>query len=44
MEKRSLYLLWNKEMYMPPSAVQFRDFIAKNGLVFDEYRQRNHIE
>ena len=44
MEKRKLYLLWNKEAYMPPAAAQFRDFIFKNGLVFDEYRQRNHIE
>ncbi len=42
--KRKLYLLWNKEAYMPPAAAQFRDFIVRKGLVFDEYRQRNHIE
>lgn len=44
MEKRKLYLLWNKETYMPPAAAQFRDFVVTNGLVFDEYRQRNRIE
>ena len=44
MEKRKLYLLWNKETYTSPAVAQFRDFIVKNGLVFDEYRQRNHIE
>ena len=43
-EKRKLYLLWNKEAYIPPSAAEFRDFIIQNGLVFDEYRQRNQIE
>lgn len=44
MAKRKLYLLWRKKAYLPPAAVQFRDYIVKNGLVFDEYRQRNHIE
>lgn len=43
-DKRKLYLLWNKENYMPPAAAQFRDFVVKKGLVFDEYRRRNHIE
>jgi len=42
--KRKLYLLWNKESYLPPSAVQFRDFIIKQGVVFDEYRVRNNIQ
>ena len=42
--KRSLYLLWNKETYTPPAAAYFRDFIIQRGLVFDEYRMRNHIE
>ena len=43
-EKRKLYLLWNKETYMAPSAAQFRDFIIEQGSVFDEYRLRNHIQ
>lgn len=42
--KRKLYLLWNKEAYMPPSAAYFRDFVVKQGLVFDEYRMRNNIQ
>lgn len=43
-EKRKLYLLWNKETYMPPAAAQFRDFIIEQGLVFDGYRLRNNIQ
>lgn len=42
--KRKLYLMWNKENYLPPSAMQFRDFIIERGAVFDEYRQRNGIQ
>lgn len=42
--KRSLYLMWNKESYLPPSAVQFRDFVVKQGTVFDEYRLRSNIQ
>ncbi|MCR5826462.1 MAG: LysR family transcriptional regulator [Oscillospiraceae bacterium] len=41
--KRRLYLMWNKENYLPPSAAQFRDFIIAQGAVFDEYRLRNNI-
>lgn len=41
---RKLYLLWNKEAYMPPATAQFRDFVVQQGAVFDEYRQRNNIE
>ena len=42
--KRTLYLMWNKESYLPPSAAQFRDFIIQRGAVFDEYRVRNKIQ
>ena len=43
-EKRKLYLLWNKDTYMTPAAAQFRDFIINRGLVFNEYRLRNNIQ
>ncbi len=42
--KRELYLMWNKENYLPPSAAQFRDFVVAQGAVFDEYRRRNNIQ
>lgn len=42
--KRKLYLMWNRENYLPPAAAYFRDFISKQGLVFDEYRLRNNIQ
>ena len=42
--KRQLYLMWNKENYLPPSAAQFRDFVIAQGAVFDEYRFRNNIQ
>lgn len=42
--KRRLYLMWNRETYMPPAAASFRDFIVERGLVFDEYRKRQRIE
>lgn len=44
MRKRKLYLLWNKEVYMTPTAARFRDFIIERGLVFDEYRPHNNIQ
>lgn len=44
LDKRKLYLLWNKETHMAPVAERFRDFIINQGLVFDEYRLRNHIQ
>ena len=43
-EKRKLYLLWNKDVYLPPAATQFRDYVIGQGAVFEDYRQRNHIE
>jgi len=39
--QRKLYLLWNKERYMPSSAVCFRDFIIGRGMMFDQYLQRH---
>lgn len=42
-ENRKLYLLWNKDAYLPPAATQFRDYVMQQGAVFDEYRLRNHI-
>ena len=44
MEKRKLYLMWNKERYLSPAATEFRDFVVSSGAVFDEYRMRNHIQ
>ena len=41
--KRNLYLMWNKEEYLPPAAQRFRDFVVKSGLVFNEYRARKNI-
>ena len=43
-QKRKLYLLWNKETFLPAAATQFRDYIVRKGRVFDEYCLRNHIE
>lgn len=39
---RKLYLSWNREEYMPPAAEYFRDFIIRQGLVFDEFLSRNY--
>ncbi len=41
---RRLYLMWNKEAYMPPAAACFRDFIIERGLVFDEYLRRSRAQ
>ena len=38
--QRDLYLLWNKERYMPPAAGCFRDFIAGEKDLFDQYLMR----
>lgn len=38
---RDLYLMWNKERYIPPAAEYFRDFIIRSGKVFDQFRSRN---
>lgn len=38
--QRDLYLLWNKERYMPPAAGYFRDFIIREENLFDQYLKR----
>lgn len=38
--QRDLYLMWNKERYMPPAAGYFRDFIVKEQDLFDAYLKR----
>lgn len=38
--RRDIYLLWNKERYMPPAAGYFRDFIAAKEALFDQYLKR----
>lgn len=43
-EKRKLYLMWNKDGFLPPAAAYFRDYVVKQGAVFDEYRLRNNIQ
>lgn len=37
---RKLYLMWNKEAYLPPAAVSFREFIVRHGRVLDDYWAR----
>lgn len=39
---RRIYLSWNREEYMPPAAEYFRDFIIRQGAVFDEFLSRNY--
>ena len=41
--RRKLYLMWNKEAYLPPAATFFRDFIVKRGRVFDDYWVRSGV-
>lgn len=37
---RDLYLLWNKERYLPPAAGCFKDFIAEKESLFSQYLLR----
>ncbi len=37
---RQLYLLWNKEQYMPPAAAYFRDYVVRSGLIFNQFLER----
>ena len=39
--QRELYLMWNKNRYIPPAAEYFRDFVARNGRVFDQFLSHN---
>lgn len=36
-DPRKIYLLWNKQSYLPPAAVRFRDFVVQHGHIFDDY-------
>ena len=38
--QRDLYLLWNKDRYMPPAAGCFKDFIAEKENLFSQYLLR----
>ena len=38
---RKLYLVWNKEQYIPPAAEYFRDFIIRSGLIFNQFLERH---
>lgn len=39
---RQLYLMWNKEQYLPPAAEYFRDFIIRSGEVFTQFLEKDH--
>lgn len=39
--QRKLYLMWNKEQYIPPAAEYFRDFVVKSGLIFNKFLERH---
>lgn len=39
--KRDLYMMWNKNRYIPPAAEYFRDFIIRSGRVFDQFLAHN---
>lgn len=43
MAERKLYLQWNKKRYLSPAARYFRDYVARSGPVFDQYREMRHI-
>jgi len=40
MPNRKLYLQWNTEKYLPPAAKYFRDFVIRNGLIFNQFLER----
>lgn len=39
--QRELYLMWNKNRYIPPAAEYFRDFVVRSGRVFDHFLSHN---
>ncbi len=41
---RKIFLQWNKDRYMPPAAVYLRDFIVRQGLIFNEFMERKKHE
>lgn len=40
---RTLYMLWNKNSYLSPAIKGFRDFVIRDGAVFDQYCLRNRL-
>lgn len=38
---RQLYLMWNKDQYLPPAAEYFRDFIIRSGEVFTQFLEKS---
>lgn len=38
---RQLYMIWNKEQYIPPAAEYFRDFIIRSGQIFNQFMERH---
>lgn len=38
--QRDIYLLWNKERYMPPAAGCFRDFVIQKEALFEQFLKR----
>lgn len=41
--KRRLFLQWNKDKFLPPAAVYFRDYVIRSEEVFTQYFQRNDL-
>jgi DNA-binding transcriptional LysR family regulator len=41
MLQRDIYLMWNKNRYIPPAAEYFRDFLIHSGKVFDQFLAHN---
>jgi DNA-binding transcriptional LysR family regulator len=38
---RGLYLMWNRDQYLPPAAEYFRDFVIRSGEVFTQFLQKD---
>lgn len=41
---RQLYLMWNREQYLPPAAEYFRDFIVRSGEVFTQFLEKDRSD
>lgn len=41
---RRLYLMWNREQYLPPAAEYFRDFIIRSGEVFTQFLEKDRSD
>lgn len=41
MFQRDIYLMWNKNRYIPPAAEYFRDFLIRSGKMFDQFLAHN---